>query len=159
MPRAGFEPATPATKRPQTYDLHRAATGIGSNRLWEIIKKKSVYLGTHYTLHVTERQMTAKLPRFTLGCYRSICILTPWHQNPKVHHRIHNSMPPVPILSQIDPIHSPPANHPKILSDAILPSTPLSSTWSFSFWLSHQNPIPCLHILKTRIKSPDNGFG
>jgi hypothetical protein len=26
MPRAGFEPATPATKRPQTY---RAATGIG----------------------------------------------------------------------------------------------------------------------------------
>jgi hypothetical protein len=29
MPRAGFEPATPATKRPQTYALDRAATGIG----------------------------------------------------------------------------------------------------------------------------------
>jgi hypothetical protein len=29
MPRAGFEPATPATKRPQTYVLDRAATGIG----------------------------------------------------------------------------------------------------------------------------------
>jgi hypothetical protein len=29
MPRAGFEPATPETKRPQTYVLGRAATGIG----------------------------------------------------------------------------------------------------------------------------------
>jgi hypothetical protein len=28
MPRAGFEPAIPATKRPQTY-LHRAANGFG----------------------------------------------------------------------------------------------------------------------------------
>jgi hypothetical protein len=30
MPRAGFVPATPATKRLQTYALDRAATGIGS---------------------------------------------------------------------------------------------------------------------------------
>jgi hypothetical protein len=29
MPRAGFEPATPATERPQTYALDLAATGIG----------------------------------------------------------------------------------------------------------------------------------
>jgi hypothetical protein len=29
MPRTGFEPATTATKRPQTYALDRAATGIG----------------------------------------------------------------------------------------------------------------------------------
>jgi hypothetical protein len=28
MPREGFEPATPATKRPKTYALDRAATGI-----------------------------------------------------------------------------------------------------------------------------------
>jgi hypothetical protein len=30
MPRAGFEPAIPAAKRPQTYGLDRAATGIGN---------------------------------------------------------------------------------------------------------------------------------
>jgi hypothetical protein len=29
MPLAGFQPAIPATKRPQTYALGRAATGIG----------------------------------------------------------------------------------------------------------------------------------
>jgi hypothetical protein len=31
MPRAGFEPAIPATKRPQTYALDCVATGIGNN--------------------------------------------------------------------------------------------------------------------------------
>jgi hypothetical protein len=30
MPSAGFEPATPATKRPQTYALDRAATEVGN---------------------------------------------------------------------------------------------------------------------------------
>jgi hypothetical protein len=29
MPSAGFQPATPATKRPQTYALDRAATEVG----------------------------------------------------------------------------------------------------------------------------------
>jgi hypothetical protein len=29
MPQAGFEPAIPATKRPQTYTLDRASSGIG----------------------------------------------------------------------------------------------------------------------------------
>jgi hypothetical protein len=35
MPRAGFEQATPTTKRPQTYALDRAATGIDIRCLYK----------------------------------------------------------------------------------------------------------------------------
>jgi hypothetical protein len=37
MPRAGFELAIPATKRPQTYALDRAATGIGCGLLYKVL--------------------------------------------------------------------------------------------------------------------------
>jgi hypothetical protein len=35
----------------------------------------------------------------------------------------------------------PPNNLPKVHFDTILPSTPWSFKWSFSFGLSHQNPV------------------
>jgi hypothetical protein len=40
MPSAGFEPATPATKRPQTYALDRAVTEVGQVQLetWKFTK-------------------------------------------------------------------------------------------------------------------------
>jgi hypothetical protein len=42
MPSTGFEPATPATNRPQTYALDRAATEVGLEDL-EIEKKQIKY--------------------------------------------------------------------------------------------------------------------
>jgi hypothetical protein len=68
--------------------------------------------------------------------------LSPWRQNPKVHHRIHNSPPTIRILSQVNPLHTPPTKHPKVHFDPILSSTTWSFKWSFSFGLSHQNPVP-----------------
>jgi hypothetical protein len=44
MPSSGFEPATPATKRPQTYALDRAATFDLGNHILDMTNAKEARL-------------------------------------------------------------------------------------------------------------------
>jgi hypothetical protein len=60
--------------------------------------------------------------------------------NPKVHYHLHNGPRPVPILSQINPVHV----HIPLLENLFnitLPSTPGSSKWSLSPQVTPPTPV------------------
>jgi hypothetical protein len=61
----------------------------------------------------------------------------------------------VPIPSQINPVHITPSylSNMHSTSNIILPPTSRSSSWVFSFRLSHQNPI-CTPLLPIRATCP-----
>ena len=66
---------------------------------------------------------------------------------PEIHYRIQECLPPVPVLSQLDPVHKPTSHLLKTHLNIILPSTPRSPKWSLSLSFPHQilvivSPIP-----------------
>ena len=58
--------------------------------------------------------------------------------NAKVHYHIHRCPPPVPILSQLDPIHNPISHFLEIQFIIIYPPTSGSPKWSLSLRFPHQ---------------------
>ena len=63
--------------------------------------------------------------------------------NPKFHYHSYKNLPPVPILSQLDPVHAPTSLFLKTHLNIILPSTPGYPKWSPSLRFP---PKPCIRL-------------
>jgi len=75
---------------------------------------------------------------------------------------IHKCPPPVPILSQLDPVHTPTSHYLKIHLNIILQSMPGSPKWSLSLMFPHQNPVyasPLPHTRYMHSPSHSSRFG
>jgi hypothetical protein len=101
-----------------------------------------IHLPTHLLTHFME-QSPWEANRFSASQISRVL----W--NPKVHYHIHECLPPVPIQSQLDPVHAPTSHFLKIQLNIIFPSMSRFSKWSLSLKFPHRNPVyasPLPHV-------------
>ena len=114
------------------FDLVRTAMLFIFNQ----VLKNSTYLLTYLLTYSVEQSSSLKANRFSASQGIPHILL-----NPKVHYPINKCPPPVPLLSQLDPVHTPTLHFLKIHLNIILPSTPGSPKWSLSLRFPHQHPV------------------
>ena len=90
----------------------------------------------HLLTHSTEPNPSWEVNRFSAS-QEILSIL--WY--PKVHYHIQNCPPPLPILSQLDPVQTPTSYFLKHHLNIILPSMPGSPPGSLSIRFPHQTPV------------------
>jgi len=90
-------------------------------------------------LHTGSSSSMEQCPSWEAKSQEVLCLL--WDM--KLHYCVHNSLP---VLSQMQAVHSFPPYFPKIHSNIIFPSTSRSSSWSLPFRFCDQNLICISYI-------------
>jgi len=98
--------------------------------------KTNKYLLTYLLTYSTEQSLSWKANWFSTN--QEIPRIL-W--NPKVHYLIHKYLSPVPILSQLDLVHTPTSQFLKIHLNIILPSKPGSPKLFFPSGFHTKNPV------------------
>ena len=120
-------------------------------------KEHFTFIGTAYLLtYSMEHSPSWEADRFAASLEIPLIL---W--NLTVHYHMHKCPPPVPILSQLDPVHTPTSHFLKIHLNIILPSAPGSPQWSLSLRFPHQNPVhasPLPHTCSMPCPSHSSSF-
>jgi hypothetical protein len=83
---------------------------------------------------------TVQSPSWEANCFAASQEIPRNSRNPKVHYRTHKCPPPVSILGQPNPVHTPTSRLLQIRPNIIHPSTPRSPQWSLSPPVSPPRP-------------------
>jgi hypothetical protein len=149
MLSGGFEPAIPTIKRLQIYALGPTATGIGilSTHWMYYCNLDDDCLGLRHPGNISSMNLGREYAEI-----KHQHLIESGIPFVKFNYHIHKCPPLVPILSQLDSVHTPTSHFLKIRlnTSIIVPSTTGSPKWCLSLRFTHQTPVyasPLPHTL------------